>query len=131
MSFTDPHLKTKAALHGDGAGAAKQTVQYGAQDDPAGFTASIGDDPAGTTRPAGQGNAGGGVGNGAKGSGVARAQSLFSASNPTGTNSAGPEGKSAVDGTSPEIRSTKAPNVTHGNKDIGTSSGMLFPGIVE
>lgn len=40
------------------------------------------------------------------------------------------EGKSAIDGTSPEFRSTKAVlQSRHGNKELSVHPGALFPGI--
>jgi len=134
MSFTDPWLVSKArSVPGKGQRQVDMPGMAGTDDAEAGrsMVDAVGEDMSlGTKRPRSMGNAGGGPGNGAKGSGVARAQMLFASGSHSGTNSAGPEGKSAVDGTSAEIRSTKAAALhgLHGNKELPVDTSQLLGG---
>ena len=138
MSITDPVLRSKAvSVPGKGQRQVDIPGGHGTPDSEGNqnMAQEVGDDAGrvGSKRPPGIGNAGGGPGNGAAGSGVAIAQGKVMGSGMVNKGASG-EGKFAVDGTSPEIRSTKAPNVTHGNKDIGVAQDMglgLGKGIIE
>ncbi len=119
-----PNRQGKAPAAGSkGPVGQRQTIDSGAQDDPAGFTGGVGDEGPGKTnvldtcaRPAQW-----------SGSAVSKFPAPLT---PLSVGAMG-EGKSAVDGNSPEIRSSKAqgqqPKLGRGDIGVGSSQLPGFP----